>query len=496
MSTSSFHQPLALLLAAVLVLGTLLGSRGLNEPDEGRYAEIGREMAASGDLLLPHLNGFLHFSKPPVIYWATALSLRLFGVNEWAARLPSALAALGTVLLTAWIGGALFGRSTGLAAGVVLLTSAGFFAIARLLTPDMTLTFWTVAAVACFLRYAHLGKGRLWAWLFFAMMGCGFLTKGPMALIVPLSAVLAWQRLARREAGAVRLPWAGGMLLTLVIGLSWFIALSCWQHGLFRYFWHYELVERFASHHHGRAKPIWFFAPVTFGALLPWSLLMVPVGMAAWRRWRERRFCAPEWFLLSWVLVPFLVLSLSGSKLSTYILPLLPPLALAAARWATRRGTMPAWLPTVAAATALLLLAGAAAMPHFNNRLGPQGTVRDLARQVVADPDFPSARVCAVEVRADGLEFYLQRLVSVSREQADLIVPATAEQEQRLFPSTNFASSMIEPGPGTPPVFVLTRQQRVKASFDSSRWQTLGSAGDFVLLKSQPAPVARAASAN
>ncbi|MDB6168210.1 MAG: glycosyl transferase family 39, partial [Verrucomicrobia bacterium] len=134
-------------LLAVVVLFTLLGSRGLNEPDEGRYAEIGREMAVSGDWLVPHLNGFEHFQKPPLLYWLTALSMRLLGPNEWAARLPPAFAALGTVLLTAWIGTTLFGRREGYLAGLILLSSGGFFILARLLTPDMLMTFWITAAL-------------------------------------------------------------------------------------------------------------------------------------------------------------------------------------------------------------------------------------------------------------------------------------------------------------------------------------------------------------
>src|ERR1700709_785691 len=88
---------------AAVALFTLLGSRGLNEPDEGRSAEIGREMAVTGQWLVPHLNGFEHFQKPPLLYWATGLAIRLLGANEWAARLPSALAALATVMLTSWI---------------------------------------------------------------------------------------------------------------------------------------------------------------------------------------------------------------------------------------------------------------------------------------------------------------------------------------------------------------------------------------------------------
>ncbi|HEV7406176.1 MAG TPA: glycosyltransferase family 39 protein, partial [Chthoniobacteraceae bacterium] len=308
------RNPAWLLLAvAVVALFTLLGSRGLNEPDEGRYAEIGREMAATGEWLVPHLNGFEHFQKPPLLYWATGLAIRLFGANEWAARLPSALAALGTVMLTGRLGCTLFHRRAGFLAGLILLSSTGFFILARLLTPDMTLTFWVTAAGACFVQYAYALQGRKWAWLFFACLGCGFLTKGPMALIIPLSAAMAWQIAARRRPAAPSLPWVRGLLLTLAISLSWFVALSLWRHELFDYFWRYELVERFASHAHGRSKPMWFFIPVTLVAVVPWVFLAPGLGLAAWRQWRERRVSLAGWLLFGWTIPPFIILSLSGS---------------------------------------------------------------------------------------------------------------------------------------------------------------------------------------
>ena len=132
-----------LLLAACLLAAFFLklGDRGLNEPDEGRYASIAREMAVDGDWLIPHLNGIPHFQKPPIIYWATALSFRCFGFNETAARLPSTLAALGILALTFLIARKLFGAATGVGAAFVLAALVEFFALARMLTPDMVMSF-------------------------------------------------------------------------------------------------------------------------------------------------------------------------------------------------------------------------------------------------------------------------------------------------------------------------------------------------------------------
>ncbi len=487
MTEASRNGARLLFVVAVVALFTLLGSRGLNEPDEGRYAEIGREMAVTGEWLVPHLNGFEHFQKPPVLYWATALSIRLFGANEWAARLPSALAALGTVMLTGWLGCTLFHRRAGFLAGLILLSSGGFFVLARLLTPDMTLTFWVTAAIACFVKYAYTMRARKWAWLFFVALGCGFLTKGPMALIIPLSAAIGWQSAARRRPAAPALPWARGLLLTLAISLSWFVALSFWRHELFDYFWRYELVERFASHAHGRAKPFWFFVPVIMAALLPWVFLLPGLGITAWREWRQRRVSLAGWLLLSWTIPPFVILSLSGSKLATYILPLLPALALALAAFITRGERTAAWAPRLAYAALLVWLTGAAAMPHFNDRLGQQASLRDLIRPLAADPALRQARFCAVEVRAQGLEFYLQRLVTASREQSDIVLPTTPAQEQRLLSKENFDATALEAQPGGPPVLAVIRRHRTEIDFPAPRWRELGHAGDFVLVQSIPA---------
>ena len=163
----------------------LSGSRGLNEPDEGRYAEIAREMTVDGDWLLPHMNGNPHLQKPPLIYWFTALSLSVFGHDEWAVRLPSTGGAVGVVILIFLLARRLFDdRNRAVAAPLILTTLGGFFAGSRLLTPDMVMTFWIVAAItaAVFRR----------PWWFFVCMGLGFLTKGPMAVLVPICAVIGW----------------------------------------------------------------------------------------------------------------------------------------------------------------------------------------------------------------------------------------------------------------------------------------------------------------
>jgi 4-amino-4-deoxy-L-arabinose transferase-like glycosyltransferase len=478
---------LLLAIVAVFFFGWL-GARGLDEPDEGRYAEIGREMVVTGSWWVPHLNGFEHFQKPPLLYWATALSLRVFGVNEWGARIPSALAALAVTALTMWIGRELFGRGAGLASGAVLFSSLGFFALARLLTPDMMLTFWITVAIACLVRNGREPHQRRWGWFFFTALGAGFLTKGPMALVVPISAALAWQGASRGQRPS--LPWGRGLLLALAIGLSWFVGLSFWRRELFDYFWRYELVERFASSAHGRSKPFWFFAPVLVAALLPWAFFLPGLVRASWRRMQARSLGAPEWLLLGWVVPPLFIVSMSGSKLPTYILPLLPALALGLGHWLGRGAVAPSWVPRLALASAAIWLTGAAFLPRLNDRLGQQASLRDLIRPIATEPSAQKARFYAVEMRGHGLEFYLGRLVSVTREQADIVLPPTLEQQCRLLSTEGFREARILPKPGEPPVFAVVRRHRAAASFSPERWLTVGAAGDFILLRSQPVKLA------
>jgi 4-amino-4-deoxy-L-arabinose transferase-like glycosyltransferase len=146
----------SVILVLILAFFTFLGSRGLNEPDEGRYAEMGRETLVSGNWLIPHLNGFEHYQKPPMIYWVTALSFKGFGFNEWAARLPSTLAALGIVAITAWMAAMLFGTRMALPSALILASSFLFFTLARFLTPDMLMAFFIVTAISFLVKASRV----------------------------------------------------------------------------------------------------------------------------------------------------------------------------------------------------------------------------------------------------------------------------------------------------------------------------------------------------
>lgn len=460
--------------------------RGLNEPDEGRYAEIGREMAVSGDWFTPTQNGIPHFQKPPLLYWFTALSIKTFGAHAWAARLPAVFAALGTLALTAWIARMILGRGMRQAAVLVLAASAGFFALARLLTPDMMLTFWITAAIACAVR-RHQGGGELWGGAFFLAMGLGFMTKGPMALVVPLSAVLSLRWRTPRERRP-SLPWAAGFALTFVLGLWWFVTQALVHDKLFDYFAGDELVKRITSGKHGRGKPFWFFFAVLPVAFLPWTLLLPALGRDLSRRLRAKATLGPRAaLLLGWVVPPFLILSFSGSKLPTYILPLMPALALGVVVWWRERGQRTVLLHRIAAGMLALLVVLAGLRDLGDHFLKQQADTRDLAEIAKAQPDFAEAALFACRVRAQGFTFEMGRLIYVTEDESDRVLKATSEQRARLFDDMKELETAMA---ARPVAYGLARREDVPSVFPPERWRELGTEGDFVLLGRVPAPAA------
>lgn len=458
------------LLFALGVIFVQLGQRGLNEPDEGRYAEVAREMTVDGDWLLPHMNGIPHVQKPPVIYWLTALSLRSFGHNEWAARFPSALMAVGTVILTFLLARRLFPDPDRAAISALVLTSlGGFFAMSRLLTPDMTMTFWIMAAITSALY------GRRWS--FFTIMGIGFLTKGPMALVVPVCAVLGWE-LFSRKAEKIGLPWFRGLLVTLIISLSWFLALAWKEPALFRYFWQYELVQRFASGAHGRSKPVWFFLAILPLVTMPW-IFFLPVRRI-WQRVASGRVLNWQGLLLAWFIPPLLILSLSGSKLPTYILPLMPAFALLIG--CVLPSLRQAW--TVALPTAVCLIFGDLALVHFNGNLGVQGSSRDFARILQAnEPDAKDAILFCCGTRTQGLAFYMDRLAHTTRAECDCVLPLTETQSELLYQSASDCAKLLTEGP---PAHGIVTKERFLRTFDPKKWRVIAENGPFVLVANHP----------
>ena len=406
-----------------------LGARGLNEPDEGRFAEASREMSVNSDWLIPRLAGVPHLQKPPMIFWISAASLRIFGVNEWAARLPSALAALGTILLTMHLAGLLFGRDVSWLSGLILLSNAFFFGMARIITTDMLLCFWITAAVVFFVQYTI--NHQAWALaLFYTSLGFGFLTKGPIAYLIPLCAVIPWSIAWRRRSGAANRPahWGLGLLLSLAIGFSWFIALFRQHPELMTYYLRHEFLDRIASNVHARAKPFWFYSAVTLGGLLPWSLL-IPRMVGSMLRLRPLLGSPVRWLFAGWLILPWIVLHAVTSKLPTYVLPLFPPLAIALSWHIIRRLAAPKHTMRWAIIGCLMLALQMILASQADRFLIPLGrTTTDIVASIRAvKRNHPDARIFALKERKYSLDFYLQEPILRLAQTAEKTLPIPEE---------------------------------------------------------------------
>jgi 4-amino-4-deoxy-L-arabinose transferase-like glycosyltransferase len=356
----------ALFAACAAIWLVSLGFRGLYNPDEGRYAEISREILASGDWVIPHLNGLVYIEKPPLQYWATAISEAVFGQNDWAARLYTGLCALATVYVI-W---AMIRREWGAVAaarGAIMLgSSLWFLLLGHQLTLDMSLTLFMTLTFAGFCNAQRAERWRGWMLLSWLGIAAAFMTKGLIAGVLPLFALIGYSMLQWDLSAWRRLLLGRGAALFGVLCLPWLILIQHRLPPFFQFFFVREHFQRYLTKIENRYQPWWFFIPILLAGILPWLL---PALRSLCRDWRAG--VAPPGFDLRrfawvWCVVIFVFFSASDSKLVTYILPMFPVLALLMATAPLPR------LNTDLRATALgmtvlgvLLLAGAALLPRI-----------------------------------------------------------------------------------------------------------------------------------
>ena len=314
---------LAALLLAAVWLGAL-GVRPLYKTDESRYAEIPREMVASGDWLTPRLNGFKYFEKPPLQYWATAAFFEAFGERDWAARLWTALTALAGIALAYAFANRVYGAPAGLLAAAILVASPLYVLLGQINTLDMGVSFFLSAAIFAF----ALGR-MVWFWIACAL---AVLSKGLIGIVLPAGAIGVYI-LARWDWALLkRMKLFSGGLLFLAIAAPWFIAVSLANTEFFHFFFIQEHFQRFTTRIHGRYQPMWYFLPILAAGIAPWLLLLVPALRRSLPTKRDGQFDTPL-FLAIWALLVFAFFSVSSSKLPSYILPIFPPLAVLAGGW-------------------------------------------------------------------------------------------------------------------------------------------------------------------
>jgi 4-amino-4-deoxy-L-arabinose transferase-like glycosyltransferase len=320
-----------------LVWLATLASRPLFNPDEGRYAEIPREMLSGGDWIIPHLNGLDYIEKPPLQYWATAATYRLLGVSEFSARLYTALTALATVALIGFLGKRLWSSGAGWRATAVLAGMFMFVVLGQLMTLDMSLTFWMTASLAGFLLAQHPRSAeRGWMLLAWLAAALGVLTKGLVAAAIPAAVLIIYSLWTRDFSPWRKLHLKWGLPLFLVVTVPWHWLAAQRLSDFLQFFFVHEHFARYLTPVADRREPWWFFGWVFLAGTVPWTLPALRVLVSGWRTPRGQ--FSPALFLWIWVVFICLFFSISDSKLMPYILPAMPALALLI-------GTLP--LPTL-----------------------------------------------------------------------------------------------------------------------------------------------------
>jgi len=430
---------LALPLLALAVLLPGLGAAPL-ERAEIYFVDAARAMVERGDYLVPYYRGEPFFDKPALTYWLMAGAFRVLGFHLAAARLVPAVAAVLVLATTLWLGRLLFGARPALIGTVVLATTGAFLAFGRIAMSDMLLTLWTLLAAA--LAVQAFERARPWPWvpLLGAVLGLGFLTKGPIAVVFPGLgiALLCWRRRRRPwpvTGGAV----AAAAVLFAVLGLGWFVAVGL-RLGAepLRYFFLRENLQRFSGVNYDSGQPFWYYPPTYLAQGLPWSLFLPLVVWSALGRGREGAPWSHVRWLLGWAGLMAVPLTLSRGKLDYYLLPLYPVLALAigaqlAEAWGRRERI---WARAVCALCAALLAALPLVVGVFPSEWMPAPTL------LVALP-AAAALACALAALRPRPGLVMGALAGVSAvaclAAGALLVPAFARAQPNAAVSADVA---------------------------------------------------------
>lgn len=373
-----------LLLVAIPLFSLGLSNHGLWSADEPRVAEIGREMALTGNWALPTLNQRPFLEQPPLYYGALALTFKAFGVSDRVARVPSALFAFGSILVVFFMANALFGSQTALLAGLVLAMSGEFFRVAHTVIVDGALTFFVLCCMAFFITgyLSESNRKKLLCYiLMYVACSLAFLTKGFIGVVIPGLGILAFLVADRNLKEILKMRLWLGALIFLAMALPWFIAL--WHQGGTEYlkvFLFHNHLQRFlpdglagavsadVSGHH---NPIYYYLiefPVGF---LPWSILLVPALIHAFSR--AGRSGAPSekglLFAKCWFLAGIIFLTASSTKRTLYLMPIFAPMAIITAAYIESTLVFPSinrvgkaflWVFAL-----VLLMIGAGAVPGY-----------------------------------------------------------------------------------------------------------------------------------
>jgi len=321
------YWTIGLFVPCLWVLFSNLGGAALFEPDEGRNAEIAREILLLKDWVTPHYDFIPRLDKPIFFFDLVALSYKLFGISEWSARLPSALAALACLFLTYGFARSVFGRWAALWSALILLTSIEFFALSHVVILDMSLTFFLTAALYCFFlgqRGIGGGQRKIKFLLMYAAMGAATLIKGPIGFLLPTAVIFLYLFIEKRWMLLRHMELPFGVPLFILIAASWYVLAELRNPGYLRHFLWEENVARFTTKQFQRGGPWYYFLGILTAGFFPWSALLPTALTESWKHSLKSQYL----FLNLWIVVPLAFFSVSSSKLPHYILPIYPGLAI------------------------------------------------------------------------------------------------------------------------------------------------------------------------
>ena len=347
--------------------------RPMLDPDEGRYAEIPREMAATGNWVTPRLDGLKYFEKPVLQYWATAALYSVVGLSNWSSRLWTVGLGFACLpLIYAWVA-RLYDRRAAAAAVALLAMSPYFGVIGHLDLLDASFTFWMCATVLAFALAqtapARSGRERGWMLVCWTAAALAVLTKGIVVFVLAGGTLVAYSGAERDLRPWRRMHWALGVPLFLALTTPWFILVSLRNSDFASFFFVHEHFQRFLTQEAQRVEPWWYFLALLVAGALPWLTALARASLAAWRDSGLDYNFKPLKFLLLFSAVTLVFFSISGSKLATYILPMFPMLAAyTGVAVATRR---PGFLfRSTAAGAALAVFVAAGLLVYSQHRNG------------------------------------------------------------------------------------------------------------------------------
>ncbi|MBI2996409.1 MAG: glycosyltransferase family 39 protein [Candidatus Melainabacteria bacterium] len=328
-----------------------LGSIGLIDVDEPRYAETGREMLESGNYIVPYFNYEVRYDKPIFFYWLEVLSMKLFGINEFSARLPSVFMALLTVGMLIYFLKTFFSLTTALLAALILMSCFEYSALSRFSITDMTLASLISSSIfSFFLGYSQIINSHrffkfqirefsFWYILGFIFLALAVLTKGPVAILIVGLILIPFFWWIRKLEYFFKNPsfWIG-FVLFLVLVFPWYIAVHVYTSGEFtKIFFGQHNFNRYTSIVSGHKGSIFYFVPVVLLGALPWTFFLFQSVNSIIKKGLKSLLSSIKdqvpWFCLWWFIIVFLFFSFSRTKLLTYVLPLFPALSVIIAFW-------------------------------------------------------------------------------------------------------------------------------------------------------------------